>query len=111
MRLARRITNLEARLRTAAAASPFITFVEVKAQRSRAELEAKLAAIADRWQKEPQAFAPWPERPEVEKLITATTPEEMAEAGQIRQDIQQRFAAAAEQQRAWIGEWQMNTGG
>jgi uncharacterized coiled-coil protein SlyX len=86
-----RIARLEARLASAPPEeiNPFLhQSVVAEVEHGAAKLRAHLSRLAERWQSTPEDFVPWESRAVIEKLITAATPEQAAEASRLLQRLQ-----------------------
>jgi hypothetical protein len=87
------IASLEARLspRPEAEPSPFANQdVVAEVEQAAEQYQAYLSRIAERWRVASEDFDPWEDRPAIQKLITAATPEQVEEAARLLHTIRER---------------------
>ena len=83
MKLIARITKLESRLSEWTKATTF--FAEESAQAA-AKFHRRIEAMRERYLADPMQYPPWDSRSAAEKLATAETSEQVAEAGRLLEE-------------------------
>jgi hypothetical protein len=99
MKLTARMTKLESRLSEWTKATTF--FAEESAQAA-AKFHRRIEAMRERFFADPMQYPPWEHRSAAEKLATAETSEQVAEAGRLMEE-----GLARGKERQWLCEEQI----
>jgi len=94
MKLAARVTKLESRLSEWTKA---ITFSAEESAQAVAKFHQRIEAMRERFIADPMQYPPWDSRSAAEKLATAETSEQVAEAGRLLEE-----GLARGKERQWL---------